>query len=364
VLKPAAPLPLAERLFSNVEFPEDRKLIVAYSGGGDSTALLLLLKGFLPTKSQLVAVTVDHDLRHDSASEAARAGETCARHAIAHRIVCWAGAKPETGLQEAARCARFRLLSDVAAEEGAAMVLTGHTLDDQSETIAMRGARGEGRGLSGIAPATLYDRRLWFVRPLLAVSRNDLRTWLEAAGERWIEDPSNRDPKFERVRIRLSETASNGDAAMHGEAFEAREAEADAAADIVEDTGVWRLEGKGFRAKLIPDAAQERQGFGLALAAVLSRIGNTEHLLSGTALQEAVRFAKIAPNGTSHTVSGCLMTKRDGTVEVSTEARNTRETGYGFDRLLPLPDFRLASAVAEAWGQEAFPPPPVIGYPV
>src|SRR5690606_36834670 len=121
---------------------------------------------------------------------------------IAHETVAWRGTKPRTGLGAAAREARYGLLADAAARFGADIVLAGHTGDDQTETLAMRAASGEGAGLDGMAAATLFDGHIWIVRPLLGLRRQALRGWLAARGVPWIDDPTNEDPAFERARVR------------------------------------------------------------------------------------------------------------------------------------------------------------------
>ena len=130
-----------------------------------STALMLLAarwRDLLDTKPKLVAVTVDHGLRKESRREALAVARLARKLKIAHRTLRWNGRKPATGLQEAARAARYRLLGDAARKAGAAHVVTAHTLDDQAETVLIRMTRGSGvTGLGAmaiLAPSCLQVR--------------------------------------------------------------------------------------------------------------------------------------------------------------------------------------------------------------
>ncbi|PZO77306.1 MAG: tRNA lysidine(34) synthetase TilS [Mesorhizobium amorphae] len=194
-----------DALFFPFAFPPSGTVIAAVSGGGDSSALLLLLHRHLERRfpgTRLLAATVDHGLREGSATEAAAVAAFAARLGREHRTLPWLGSKPATGIQAAARNARLALLGELARRETASAIVLGHTQDDQAETVRMRLARGTGRGLAGMAPATLVDGHAWLLRPLLTTRRATLRAFLSEENVAWSDDPSNEDRRFERVRVR------------------------------------------------------------------------------------------------------------------------------------------------------------------
>jgi tRNA(Ile)-lysidine synthase len=178
-------------------------LAVAISGGADSTCLMLLADAWARRRDgRIVALTVDHGLRAGSAREAAAVGGFCAGNGVAHVVLPWHGAKPATAIQARAREARYGLLESWCAEAGILHLLLGHHADDQDETVAMRAARRSGvLGLAGMA-AVVERSQMRVLRPFLGVRGVALRTWLAARGVGWIEDPSNRDPRFLRARLR------------------------------------------------------------------------------------------------------------------------------------------------------------------
>jgi len=183
-------------------------LVLAVSGGPDSTALMILAarwRDSLTTKPKLVAVTVDHGLRKESKVEAAAVARLARNLDIAHRTLRWTGRKPKTGLQEAARLTRYRLLGNAARKAGGTHILTAHTLDDQGETVLIRMSRGS--GLSGLGAmqrisAVPHGDELVVVRPLLEIPKARLIATLQATGISFADDPSNRDPRFTRARLR------------------------------------------------------------------------------------------------------------------------------------------------------------------
>lgn len=180
-------------------------LVLAVSGGPDSTALLYLAarwRAALKNGPKLLAVTVDHGLRRESAGEARAVARLCKTLNVPHKTLRWRGPKPRTGVQEAARRARYKLLAGEAARQGARHVLTAHTLDDQAETILFRLARGSGlSGLSGMARESQICG-VAIVRPLLEVPKARLIATLFRAKIVFADDPSNRDPRFARPRLR------------------------------------------------------------------------------------------------------------------------------------------------------------------
>ena len=121
---------------------------------------------------------------------------------LTHATLCWEGVKPATGLQAKARNARYDLMAGWCREHGVSCLLTAHTMDDQAETVLMRLARTTSfDSLAGI-PAIGQWQGLGVIRPLLKLRREGLRHYLRELGQDWIDDPSNADRRFERVRVR------------------------------------------------------------------------------------------------------------------------------------------------------------------
>ena len=228
-MKTRRPAPLVDSEFSRLmeavgPFEAAPRLAVAVSGGRDSMALGLLADGWARHRGgQITALHVDHGLRPGSADEARRVGRWLRERGIQHRLLTWRGAKPATGIQAAARRARYDLLRAWCREAGVLHLLLAHHRDDQAETYLLRLAGGSGEdGLAGMA-AVVETPDVRLLRPLLGVPRTRLTATLEAMGQAWLEDPSNRDPAFARVRLRSAlATAGGGDRRPAGLAAEAR----------------------------------------------------------------------------------------------------------------------------------------------
>ncbi len=239
-----------------------KKLGIALSGGADSMGLLWLAahSGFA---SRFAAFIVDHGLRPGSDREAAQAAAAAQGLGIPAHILTWTGQKPATGIQAAAREARYRLMVAAARAAGIEALVTAHHLDDVAETFLMRLARGSGLdGLAGI-PAQMVIHGLPVFRPLLDVRHDDLVALLTREGIGWVEDPSNQSPAFERARLRAGMAEglatlglSSGKIGLSArrlararEALEAQAARFLAQVSVGEDDG-WRVDLAAYRAEL------------------------------------------------------------------------------------------------------------------
>lgn len=182
-------------------------LAVAFSGGGDSAALLLAAEAWAKDRGRaLIALTVDHGIQAAGAAWARACADICAQRGITHRILAWTGPKPATGLPAAARAARHRLLAEAARQAGAPVILIGHTADDILEAAAMRAAGSTTPSPRPWAPSPVWPegRGIFLLRPLIGERRAALRETLTALGETWIDDPANDDPRFARARARAA----------------------------------------------------------------------------------------------------------------------------------------------------------------
>lgn len=296
---------------------------LAVSGGGDSIALMHLMAEIAAGGAlSLRAATVDHGLRPEAAQEARRVGEAAAALGIPHDILRWEGWDGQGNLQDQARRARYGLLGAWAKAHGIRQVALGHTADDQAETFLMRLARSAGvDGLSGMAPRRRIGA-VTFVRPMLDIRRAVLRSFLQGRGVSWIEDPSNDDDRFDRVRARqalnLLEPLGLTVQAVAGTAKNLASVRATLGwYAFSESQRLVRFEGgdlvmarSGYRV-LQPEIARR------LLAQALVWVSGADYAPRGRALglaQEAVR------SGTGMTLHGCVITVNTREVRVTREA--------------------------------------------
>ena len=176
---------------------------VAVSGGSDSLALLYLLADWASASgTPLHAVTVDHNLRLEAAAEAEFVARIAARLSVSHSTLKWDGPDTTGNLSDQARRARYALMANWARTKGIGAIALGHTADDQAETFLMRLARGS--GVDGLARMLAHRQlhEVTFLRPLLSLRRDDLRNLLQGVNQPWIDDPTNDDKRYDRVRMR------------------------------------------------------------------------------------------------------------------------------------------------------------------
>lgn len=179
------------------------RIAVGVSGGSDSMALILLAKRWAREHQiELIALTVDHRIRPQSALEARQVEVWMKHHDINHAILTWSQSVPVANLQHEARIMRYQLLMNYCTIHNIPCLWLAHHLQDQAETVISRLMRGSGvDGLTAMQPMTRQGDKM-LCRPLLYCMPNQLRAMLCEENQKWIEDPSNQDMRFERVRIR------------------------------------------------------------------------------------------------------------------------------------------------------------------
>ena len=228
----------AKRLFA--DWRGVAAIVLAVSGGPDSIALMWLAARWrraLGRGPRLIAVTVDHGLRPESAAEAREVKRLARSLDLPHRTLRWTGPKPRTGLPAAARAARYRLLAQAARSGGATHILTAHTRDDQAETLLMRMLRGS--GIAGLAAMARESERdgLVLARPFLDISKSQLIATLNKAKLGFADDPSNLDTSFTRPRLRtlMPVLAAEGGDTRNLVRLASRLARANAAVEVLVD---------------------------------------------------------------------------------------------------------------------------------
>ncbi len=282
----------------------------------------------------LVAATVDHGLRPEAADEAAMVAKTCAALGIPHETLRWSGWDGQGNLQDAARRARYSLLAGWAQEMQLDAVALGHTRDDQAETFLMRLARGSGvDGLATMREDWAAQNVRW-LRPMLAVPRQGLRDYLTGRGGTWVEDPSNEDTRFGRVKTRralevlapmgldadrLVQTAQSMARARSALQFYAQEAARlhcqTQSGDVLISSNVRDL----------PEEIRNR-----LFAHALVWVSSAQYRPRFDALVEA--WAGVQA-GTRRSLHGCLISPEDGLIRISREYQAVKEETCAPDQL-------------------------------
>ena len=297
---------------------------VAVSGGSDSLALLVLLHDWMQAGGpDLQVVTVDHGLRHEAADEAAYVGRICAQLGLAHRILDWRGWDGQGNLPDQARRARYALMVDWAAPRRISHIALGHTVDDQAETFLMRLAREAGvDGLSAMVP-DWRQGAVTFCRPVLGLTRAELQGVLRARAISWVDDPSNDDTRYDRVKARkaLADLRDLGITAQ-GLGHVARHM------GHMRDTLYWYVEraARDFVTLPMGDVVIERAGFESLPREVARRlmqealkwVSSAEYGPRGRALDLLLGAIR---DGADTTLHGCLLSVGRDQLRVSREAK-------------------------------------------
>ncbi|MFA3918639.1 tRNA lysidine(34) synthetase TilS [Ruegeria hyattellae] len=313
---------LLATLLAGLPKPLPDRIGVAVSGGGDSVALLhLASRALAESGCTVLAVTVDHGLRPEAAAEATQAAKLAASLGVEHSILNWQGWDGQGNLQDQARRARYSLLTDWTRAQDIPVLLTGHTADDQAETVLMRLARSSGvSGLAGM-PAARDLGGATLLRPLLGVSRNDLRCYLRRQNVDWVDDPSNEDTRFERVKARhaldalaplgITGTVLTDVARNMAQAREALERYAQFAAQIALETDMGDVIADAEVLTELPEEIRRR-----LLIGAVCWVSGEEYPPRRAAVEEAM--GAIAA-GMGATLSGCRILVQQGSIRICRE---------------------------------------------
>ncbi|WP_377193499.1 tRNA lysidine(34) synthetase TilS [Ruegeria meonggei] len=287
------------------------RLGVAVSGGGDSVALMYLLHAIAQREGVAMHVaTVDHGLRAGSADEAARVAVQATHLGLSHETLLWQGWDGTGNLQDQARQARYALLTNWAHRNGIPAIALGHTADDQAETVLMRLGRAAGvTGLSGM-PNSRERNSITLLRPMLGLTRQQLRDYLTEAGVDWVEDPSNHDQRFDRIKARdalLGLGTLGISAASLGRVAENLAQAREALARYTQETArkITVVDGGDIcvdRAKFddLPNEIQRR-----LLIGIIAWIAGPGYPPRGSAVEQAVA---AVGDGKTLAMAGCLLT--------------------------------------------------------
>ncbi len=310
-------------------FESQPYLGVAVSGGADSMALCLLADRWARVRGgRITALTVDHGLRPNAAREARQVGRWLTETGIEHHILPWRGPKPASGIQAAARAARYELLTSWLRRAGVLHLLLAHHQEDQAETFLLRLQRGSGPdGLAAMA-AVVETPAVRLVRPLLTTSRGSLRATLRALGQAWIEDPSNQDTAFSRIRMRRTlpafrdlgwpagrMAAETRNLAESRIAREAKTAHRLARCCVLHPAGYAWIDG-GALAKDPEDISVR------ALARILLCIGGRSYTPRRDKLERLHRWLSEERLAGARTLGGCRIVPQTGGILVCREGRN------------------------------------------
>ncbi|MBK18722.1 MAG: tRNA lysidine(34) synthetase TilS [Rhodospirillaceae bacterium] len=329
-------IPISEAEFSTLmervgPFESNPVIAVAYSGGADSTALAILASRWVNRRGGMIyALTIDHGLRPESAAEARMAQNRARKLGLSGAILRWQNHNPTTGIQNAARQARYDLMTRWCRRKGILHLLLGHHQEDQAETLLHRLGRHTGSdGLAGMAGIReTADIRL--LRPCLHVSRERLRAVAVKNNVEWVEDPSNSDPAFARVRLRnllpaLENEQISADALAESARKQAQvrqSMERHTAAAVAENVELNVLGYARVRLEiLLNDAEVSRR----ILERLLGTIGGNFYPARRKSLENLLYDIRKSGLAKPRTLAGCRIFRKKGDIFVAREARRCEE---------------------------------------
>ena len=192
--------------FKSIIFKKAKKedFAVAVSGGSDSLCLAYFSKMYMSEfKNKIYVLIVDHKLRKESYKEASNVKNILKKKEIQSTILSWKGKIPKSNIQKNARNIRYFLISNYCLKKNIKYLITAHHMDDQIENFFIRLIRGSGlTGLSSMSESVNYSSNLKIIRPFLNFKKKDLKYVTLNFFKTYIKDPSNKDEKFLRVRVR------------------------------------------------------------------------------------------------------------------------------------------------------------------
>ena len=336
-------------IIKSLDIQMDNPVAVACSGGPDSMALTLLAQGAFP---KLTALIVDHGLRAGSAKEAKQVAAWLKKRGIAHCILTWKGRKPRRNIQEAARKARYQLLSGYCKAHGISHLLVAHHLEDQAETFLLRLARGSGvDGLAAMSALTpMYDVTL--ARPLLELPKEELLAYLKKQNQDFVTDPSNENMAFDRVKIRKLLPALADVGITPFRLTKTAMVMARARAHLEEETGLFlkdacKIYTEGY-AKL--EHINVSEEIALRVLATLIMIVGGNEVKTRLSDLERLYTALKNPGFKGATLGGCVFTQHKGVILIYRELKAVA-SGRAVKTGLPAMwdnrfEIRLASAPA------------------
>jgi tRNA(Ile)-lysidine synthase len=189
-------------------FVGKEKFAIAVSGGSDSLALSVLAKLYsLENDSDFISLIIDHKLRKESAEEAKETYKNLTVRKIKAKILTYQGEKFSSNIQKKARDLRYDLFEKYCVKNKIKFLILAHHQDDLIENFYIRLIRGSGiKGLTSLQSIFEYNKNFYLLRPLLNFNKQELLTVTKKYYSSWIEDPSNKNDKFLRVRIRKMQT--------------------------------------------------------------------------------------------------------------------------------------------------------------